>query len=205
MFEKRPSCKAIIMVAASLFTMGTVVHAADHKEAPNTEANPNADIGDYYAWHDGSQLNLILTFGPFAAPGTPASFNSETLYGFHFDTSSPADGIAESSIYAVFAQDTEGNWGVQVTGADAEPVAGPVETVLTSGDVSVWSGLADDPFFFDLTGFNTTIETGTISFNPENDDVAGANITAIAVQLPFASINADGSTLQTWTTTAAAN
>lgn len=176
------------------------LHAADHQEAPNTRALLAADIGDYYAWHEGDQLNLILTFGTFAAPELPASFNRDVLYGFHFDTSAEPDGISDIDIYARFAQDVSGEWGLQVSGV-GESLEGPVESVLSNGQLNAWAGLADDPFFFDQTGFNATVTTGVLSFDPTRDDVAGLNVTAIALQLPIANIVSTGTALQTWTTT----
>lgn len=190
--------------ALMAFALSTsiAIHAADHQEAPAATALPAADIGDYYAWHSNDQLNLILTFGPFAAAGAPGAYDSNILYGFHFDTSATADGVSDLDIYARFAQDAAGNWGVQVTGADIAVIEGPVDSVLISSDVSVWAGVADDPFFFDQSGFNDTLATGTLAFDPTSDDVAGLNITAIAIQLPLASITATGTALQTWSTTA---
>lgn len=179
----------------------SMVNAADHQEAPGTSAQLAADIGDYYAWHDGGQLNLVLTFGTFAAPGLPASFNRDILYGFHFDTSASADGISDIDVYARFSQDVSGNWGLQISGIGDEALEGPVETVLTNDEMTGWAGLADDPFFFDQTGFRTTLSTGTLSFDPTRDDVAGLNVTAIAIQLPVDSILSGGGALQTWTTT----
>ena len=76
------------------------INASDHQEAPTATAFLSADIGDYYVWHEEDQLNLILTFGTFAAPGLPASFDRDVLYGFHFDTSLPADGVADIEIFA---------------------------------------------------------------------------------------------------------
>ena len=73
--------------------------------------------------------------------------------------------------------------------------------MLNNGELSAWAGLAEDPFFFDQTGLNATVATGTLSFDPNNDDVAGLNITAIAIQLPIATIQSGGDLLQTWTTT----
>lgn len=176
------------------------LHAADHQEAPGTQALLAADIGDYYAWHEDSQLNLILTFGTFAAPELPASFDRDVLYGFHFDTSAEADGVSDIDIFARFAQNTSGEWGLQVFGI-GESLEGPVESVLSNGQLNAWAGLADDPFFFDQTGFNATVSTGVLSFDPTRDDVAGLNVTAIAIQLPIADIVPTGTALQTWTTT----
>ncbi len=179
------------------------INAADHQEAPNASAQLLADIGDYYAWVDAGQLNLIVTFNTFLAPGTEASYDSNLLYGFHFDTSETADGVSDVDMYVRFAQDVEGNWGLQVSDTDDVAVlSGAVETVLTEGAVSAWAGLADDPFFFDQEGFIETTTTGTLSFDSTRDSVAGANIQAIALQMPVANIAADGSAFQTWSTTA---
>ncbi|MFK8083445.1 MAG: DUF4331 family protein [Granulosicoccus sp.] len=191
------TCAAL---AASIFVASTA-NAADHQEAPAAAAMLAADIGDYYAWHDEDQLNLILTFGTFAAPGQPATYNSDVLYGFHFDTSTPEDATADVNIYARFAQDTDGNWGLQISGIGDEALEGSVETVLSNSQLSGWAGLVDDPFFFDQEGFNTTVGTGILSFDPNRDAVAGLNITAIAIQVPVETIMSGGGALQTWTTT----
>jgi len=177
------------------------LNASDHQEAPGATAQLVADIGDYYVWHEGENLNLVMTFGTFAAPEAPASFDSTILYGFHFDTSVPADGVADLEFFARFAQDDVGDYGVQVFGLGEAPLEGLVDTILSNDDLMVWSGVADDPFFFDQTGFNETVATGVLAFDPTRDDVAGLNVTAIVVQLPTASILSDGTALQTWVTT----
>lgn len=176
--------------------------AADHQEAPGATAQLAADIGDYYAWHDDGQLNLVITFGTFAAAGMPANYNRDVLYGFHFDTSATPDGVSDIDLYARFAQDAQGAWGLQVSGIGQEPLQGPVETVLNNSELSAWAGLADDPFFFDQSGFVDTVSTGTLSFDPQSDDVAGLNVTAIVIQVPVGSIQSEGTALQTWATTA---
>ncbi len=181
--------------------LGGYVQAADHQEAPGTSARVVADIGDYYAWHEGENLNLILTFGTFAPAGSTGSFDSDILYTFHFDTSATADGVSDLDILARFGQDDAGNWGIQISGIGDSPLEGPVESIINNGSMTVWSGVADDPFFFDQTGFRQTISTGTISFDPTRDDVAGANVTAIAIQLPIDSILPGGGAFQSWSTT----
>ena len=200
--EKSLRRTGIVLGALAASTLATqLIYAADHQEAPTSSAFLSADIGDYYVWHEADQLNLILTFGTFAAPGLPASFDRDVLYGFHFDTSTPADGIAEINLFARFAQNSAGDWGLQIEGIGDTPLEGPVETILANSELTAWSGLADDPFFFDQTGFNTTVSTGVLSFDPTRDDVSGLNVTAIAIQLPISTIQSNGSELQTWTTT----
>lgn len=198
--SRRASIAAMGVLAASCLSVN-VINAADHQEAPAATALLAADIGDYYVWHDNDQLNLILTFGTFAPMGQEATFNRDILYGFHFDTSEPADGVADVDMYARFSQSTDGAWGIQVFGIGDTPLEGAVETVLSDNALTAWAGLADDPFFFNQSGFNETLSTGTLSFDPTQDDVAGLNVTAIAIQLPIESIKSGGGALQSWATT----
>lgn len=176
-------------------------HSADHQEAPATMAQLAADIGDYYIWHADDTLNMVLTFGTFSAPELPATFDRDIIYGFHFDTTTPADGESDIDIYARFSQSTEGEWGVQISGVGDSPLEGAVETVLSNSELSAWAGLSDDPFFFDQTGFNTTVSSGTLAFDPNRDDVAGLNVTAIAIQLPVSNIVSNSGSFQSWVTT----
>jgi hypothetical protein len=178
------------------------VHAADHQEAPGSTARLAADIGDYFVWHAEGNLNLVLTFGTFAASGAPAMYDRDVLYGLHFDTSIPADGGSDLDIFIRFSQNVDGEWGVQLSGIGTELLEGPVETVLSNTQMSAWAGQADDPFFFDATGFNQTVTTGTLSFDPTRDDIAGFNVTAIVIQVPTTAITGSAASFETWATTA---
>ena len=195
-----PALGALGVLVTADMALQTAV-ASDHQEAPAATALLAADIGDYYAWHEEDTLNLVLTFGTFAAPTLPATFDANILYTMHFDTSVPADGISDLDIFTRFAQDANGAWGLQVAGASTTPLEGPVETVLSNNELTAWAGLADDPFFFDQTGFNQTVATGTLSFDPTRDDIAGLNVTAVVLQIPVTTIVPEGGTLQTWSTT----
>ena len=193
-----------LLAAAPLLLLTPInSQAADHQEAPRTSAQLAADIGDYYAWHENDQLNLALTFGTFNAPGMPSTYDSTLLYTLHFDTTEIADGVSDVDLYVRFAQNANGEWGMRVSDSqDSTLIQGAVETILANDQLSAWAGLADDPFFFDQTGFVDTVSTGTISFDPTRDDVAGLNITAIVIQLPINSIKNGGGSFQTWATTA---
>lgn len=191
---------AISCLCAGVF-VNTLSMAADHQEAPSATALLAADIGDYFAWHSDDNVSLVVTFGTFASPGNPPAYDPTILYEFHFDSTVPADGVADVTINARFAQDSAGNWGIQVIGPADQVTAGAVDTILESDGMRVWAGLADDPFFFDQSGFQQTVSTGTLSFNPESDDVAGLNVTAIVVELPIDALLPGGGSFQTWATT----
>ena len=176
-----------------------IVLASDHQEAPGTQAQVVADIGDYYAWHDADTLNLVLTFSTFAAAGADATYSSDVLYTLHFDTT--GDNESDVDVYARFAQDTAGDWGIQVTGISETPIVGAVDTVITEGDISAYAGSSDDPFFFDQEGFMETLSSGTLAFDPTRDSVAGLNVTSIVLQVPLTSVVGDATAFQTWATT----
>ena len=197
---KKLTVSAVALGAGSVIALSSLnALASDHQEAPGTMAQVVADIGDYYAWHEADTLNLILTFSTFAAAGEEATYSSDVLYTLHFDTT--GDNLSDAEIYARFAQNTAGDWGMQITQADGTEIVGAVETVITSGDVSAFAGSTDDPFFFDLEGFTQTLSTATLAFDPMRDSVAGLNVTSIAIQAPLSSIVGDATSFQTWATT----
>lgn len=168
---------------------GTVsVFAADHTEAPLAAADPTADIADFYAWHTGTgddqRMVFVLTQSGFTPPMADAagSYDRDVLYGIHIDTDGDLE--ADHSVWVRFAQDADGDWGMQVSGVPGStgPLVGAVETALEGDDGSqAWAGLADDPFFFNAAGFDQTLATGTLSFDA-TDQVAGLNVTAIVIE-----------------------
>ena len=184
------------------------VQAADHTDPGGLDTLGDADdIGDLYAFHENGKLVLVLTFaGPLApVAGQTGNYNRDVLYGVHIDNS--ADNVADFNIYARYGMNSLGEWGIQVSGLPGEAgvVVGPVETEIAGDNGKVWTGLRDDPFFFDLAGFQATVSSGTISFNPANDFFAGSNITTIVMEVPLTAVTVDtatGKKLSIWATTA---
>ncbi len=182
--------------------LGTPALAADHAEAPGAAADPAADIADFYAWSQSDRFVAIVTFAPLTAAGGDATWDADVLYTVHVDRD--ADNVPDVSMHFRFGQDGNGNWGVQATDlpGSVATVEGAVETPLEDGGVKLWAGLADDPFFFDIAGFQETLATGTVSFDSSRDSLAGTNVTAIVIELPVADVLGSGTTLSTWSTTA---
>ena len=188
-----------LSVGGALVLSSLAALASDHREAPGASALVVADIGDYYAWHDDDTLNMILTFSTFAEAGVDATYSSDVLYTFHFDTT--GDNLSDVEIYTRFAQDTAGDWGLQITGISDTPIVGAVDTTIIEGDISAFAGSTDDPFFFDQEGFRETLSTGTIAFDPDRDSVAGFNVTSLVLQAPLSAVVGDVTSFQTWATT----
>jgi hypothetical protein len=86
--------------------------------------------------------------------------------------------------------------------------------INSAGGVSVFAGLRDDPFFFDLAGFQGFLASPKVpakglraTGNPV-DAFAGTNILAIVVELPVTAVtggaNANTGVIKTWVSTSRA-
>ncbi|MGB5812972.1 MAG: DUF4331 family protein [Polyangiales bacterium] len=227
--------KSIWIALAAVVTVGAglvgSVYAADHGDSPRAAADPAADIADLYAWmdaDDGEKLNLIMTVTSNGA------FSDAVEYVFHVN--SDDDGPlgpnpqAETRVTCVF--DEEGVVTCQAGGSSVSgDPSGEVGIMSPDGLLRVFAGLRDDPFFFNLGGFNATVEaviaaaTGDppIAFDddgcplldddtaaqlrsvigtaPEGDDFAGLNVLALVVQVDRSLVNGNGDILGVWAST----
>ncbi len=145
----------------ALMALVPTVHAADHRDSPATTANKDGDINDVYAWMDagGQKVNLVMTFHPVAAAGTKPS--DAVLYAFHVTSKATFSATTSSEVNIICgfdAQQTISCW----AGTD-EYVTGKADTdagiTSTSGKLKVFAGLRNDPFFFNLEGFQATVNT----------------------------------------------
>ncbi len=190
--------------AALLLLTNDGVQAADHAEAPGTVADHAADLADFYLWHnDEGKLVAVMTFAGKEEAGVAPTFDIDVLYGFHIDNN--ADNMADIDIWCRFGTNTAmDEWGVQCLNVPGStgPIEGPVESNIDDGDGNmVYAGSREDPFFFDLDGYQATLMTGTVMFDSANDTFAGLNVTAIVIEMDAAAAAADGTTLQAWITT----
>ena len=86
--------------------------AADHAEAPGTQADPAADIADLYAWHsDSGTVTFVLTFAGLTPAGGDATYDPDAIYQIHIDNN--ADNMPDHTISFRFGQSDDGAWGVQ--------------------------------------------------------------------------------------------
>lgn len=143
-----------------------LARGADHTDSPAATAEPLADIADLYAWMsaDAADLNLVLTVNPSAGPTT--RFGDAAQYIFHvssradFGATSQDDAQVLCQFYAVDAIEC---WVLADDGSVADYVEGdpsdPAGLVSASGDVRVFAGPRNDPFFFNLDGFRRAVNT----------------------------------------------
>jgi hypothetical protein len=196
-----------LFAVAALCWLGIIVsaNAADHLDPPERVAlGDSADIGDVYAWASGDTLNIVVTFGGPLAPSADqeGAYDADVLYGIHIDNT--GNNESNVDIFARFAQNDLGDWGVQVIGlpGTSGTLVGAVEETLSDGPSQIFSGLKDDPFFFDLAGFQETLGSGTLAFDSTRDFFAGQNITTIVFQMPLEAASGLGSNLSIWAATA---
>ncbi len=163
-------------MAAALLLTPLMVQAADHLDGPQASAMPAADINDVLAWMSADAesqptlVNLVMTVWPNAGP--MATFSDSVIYTFH--TGSAAGyGQAETSSNIECTFDATQNitctvGDVTVTG-DASSETG---IMSPNGDVKVFAGLRNDPFFFNLRGFqNATSTVATVAQTLTADDL----------------------------------
>ncbi len=189
-----------MLAMAGLVSIAAPALAADHAEATGTQADPAADITDFYAWSDGSTITAILNYNPLMVPGDPAVYDADVLYTVHFDLD--GDAVSDHDIHVRFGTNSAGEWGVQAMGIPSAgaPVQGPVESVVAGPGSMLYAGLRDDPFFFDLNGFNDTVTSGDLVMDG-SDDIAGFNVMVIALQFDAPSLLGNDVDFQTWATT----
>lgn len=190
--------------------------AADHNDPPDASGDTAADIADFYAWHDADgNMVVVLSIAGASMPvaDQTGTYDADVLYGIHFsDTGSGGDPLYEAThdIWVRFGANDAGDWGMQVMNLPGEDdmVVGAVETPLTAPNGAMaWVGLADDPFFFDLEGFQDTVTTGDLSFaslaagGSARDSLMGTNATTIVLQFPASDVTSAGGMVHTWATT----
>ncbi len=142
------------------------VRAADHADGPSASADPTSDIDDVYSWmsSDSATLNLVMTVGR----DVPATFklSDKVQYVFHVSSRATfgAQAPPEQLIIAEF--DTAGKVKLWV-GMDEylegdASAEGGLDT--KNGKVKVFTGVRNDPFYFNLKGFQAVARTvGTVA------------------------------------------
>lgn len=185
---------AVVGLAGLVSLSPDHAQGADHTDSPSL-TDPLTDIADFFAWMDtgAENLNLVATVAPL---GGATEFGTATQYAFH--VSSRADFAAtDETLTRVLCQfyDTDAIecWVLAEDGSVIDYVEGdPTDEAglaSESGDVTVFAGPRNDPFYFNLDGFRGTVETvigaaGGLTFDeggcPTVDSAtSGALVTAL--------------------------
>ena len=139
---------SVALISLAGIVGGCEARASDHLDGPTAIANPQADIGDVFAWtsYDSRQLNLAMTL-------VGHSFSDRIQYAFHIDSGHRFGKTTDStSIVCKFPRPaiTECSVGA------ADSASGDASRITglrgRHGRFRVFAGPRDDPFFNNVKG-----------------------------------------------------
>jgi len=184
--------------------------AADHGDAPNIDNDSGADIADVFLFadpNDNTKVCILGTVHGFIVPGEATNFGTfdhAVLYRFAIENT--GDAKPDAFIDITFSERTNPTdpqtaivtlpgKGNQFTAPTTPPTlaatANPQTVTTDPGTgVSFFAGEVDDPFFFDIPGFNrfvASVRAGSPDptlLSRGRDSFAGYNILGIALSLP---------------------
>ena len=200
----------LLALPLALVSADYMSKAADHLDPPTRTdkdvqgAHPDvpADIADVFAWYTADSIIVVLTFAGPQPNNMPPFYDGDVLYTINISNAG-ARTDPEIQIRARFGFDGQSP-GVQFTGipGTSGPITGPVQTVLTQGNVKAIAGIFEDPFFFDLLGFRETRDTGTLAIRNTRDFFKNQNDTSIVIEMPRSAVVNNNQPLDIWATTA---
>jgi hypothetical protein len=201
---------AVLLMSGALLALPAArVSAADHAEATLAAADPGADLADVFAFldpNDNTKVILAMDVDGFVVPSELAnkSFFAPDVR-FRFEIENTGDAIPDHKIDITFSKQTSRSLPqtatIRLPGGRIFKAPTTVQTlaatpnpfvITTDPDtgVSFFAGLTDDPFFFDIVGFNRFVASVLAGApNPNaldrgRDSFAGYNIHMIALSIP---------------------
>jgi hypothetical protein len=184
------------ILVCALCALPLTTYGADHIDSPAATAEPTADITDVYAWMnaDADMLNLVMNVHHMAGEAT--TFSDAVTYALHVG-SSAAYGEEQSTMDIVcqfYAANGVECWaGDQYVQGDPSSEEG---LVSDGGGMRVFAGRRDDPFFFELTGFQETVKAvvaaaPSLTFTDGCPELDAATSSALVGQLQHGMDGAD--------------
>ncbi|HEV7280120.1 MAG TPA: DUF4331 family protein [Pirellulaceae bacterium] len=175
------------VAVATLSLPASLVRGADHLDSPSVEADGRLDINDIYlfpALRNPNRTVFVMTVNPNAGILSPTSFNTAGVYEFNIDRD--LDAVADLTFSITFKKGRGEEQIVTVRSSEeGELGSGPAgKNVNLRGGGKLRADVFDDPFFFDLNGFENDLKfTGT-------DFFAGFLTSAIILEVPTSSLGA---------------
>lgn len=211
-----------VLLAGLVFAVAAVLWAlspargADHRDSPAAEANSALDITDVYAFRSPANTdNLVVAFGVngLTAPTETDNvrFNADATYRLHVDTD--GDLADDATVDVDFDASTPQNFTISGLG---DPITGSVTAagespeVVSVGGISAFAGPRDDPFFFDLVGFQNFVAGPYVPAaglraadgGDPADTFAGTNVSYIVIEIPITAVTGESSldtgTIKAW-------
>ena len=217
----RKAVLSLLLAGAVAIGVTRLIRASDHKDSMLLAGDPAADIADVYTFRsptNPANTVLAMTVSGFIPPPEASTtyFDPNVLYQWKIDNNGDA---VEDLVIQAFVTGTGGHQVMHfrgpaapsdigatdriIDGAETATVAvsnTPTPVVASRNGMTVFAGVRDDPFFFDLVQFKHIIAGEATSFrNPGIDTFAGTNVLAIVVELPSSLLG--NSKLGVWGTT----
>ena len=235
--KKAAAAGGIGLAALAVFAGVRQARGSDHADTPQIAAAPGTDLTDVFIFPSPSNPNnvvLAMTVHPLIATGGTATFDPTVLYQFKIDNT--GDSSEDLVIQARFEGDGAAQK-VLIAGPSVPTLTGTQSQALpalgTSGTlnatfspmpgVSVFAGVREDPFFFDLEQFFTILPDRATPINGKavapadantpkagtwrakgvaKDFLAGYNVLSVVVELPKSQLQGTGSgKIAVWATT----
>ena len=234
---------AALLLAFTLY-VNHGARASDHQDSPVTVNRPGADITDPYIFPAPDNPNNVvisMDVHPLIPPGQAMStyFDPGVVYQMNFDGAdenimTPSTHITQSYVIQFAAGAPGANQQITVYGPGHPTLTGTqtqlletggqgtINKTFTVGDMKIFAGAREEPFFFDLAQFfkilpdrkggsdapsclpklgNDTCPQGFN--NPGTDFFTGYNVLALIVEMPRADLIAGcgGPKIAYWVTT----
>src|SRR5687768_13286518 len=181
---------AALPLVVALILVALPTGAADHLDAPAVKADGRTDITDVYAFQSKENPDntvLIMDVNPLAGVVSGTTFDPKATY--EFDVDNDGDARPDVTVSATFASQGPKGQKAKIKVDNATIGSGAVGTTIElRGGGQAWTGLADDPFFFDLVAFRDQVKgaggSRTFCDATPTDFFAGTNVSAIVVEIP---------------------
>ncbi|HZS06003.1 MAG TPA: DUF4331 family protein [Blastocatellia bacterium] len=221
LFLNRHARKIAFVALALTLAVGTLLlpappaGAADHGDAPIASNDRSADLNDLYFFldpTDNSKVVMIITVHGFITPPEAVNFGIfDPAVRYRLELETTGDAVPDHFIDVTFSAKSGASTNPQtatirstffstftapttVPNLSGTPPT-PVITTDSASGISFFAGLSDDPFFFDIPGFNRFVASVLAgSADPTQlqrgrDSFAGYNTLSIAYSIPRTLIN----------------
>ena len=185
------------LVVLTLGAAPFLTSAADHLDAPIVKNNHALDITDIYAFDGANSKNtvLVVDVAPLAGVVSGTQFSSSGSYRMNLDTN--GDYVADTVYTTTFSAGNRDHKQAVTLKRNGTTIATGYtgNTIQVNGGGRLYAGMRDDPFFFDLAGYNqlkdsTYSDASGLLDSPGTDFFAGTNILGIVLELPDSAVGA---------------
>ncbi len=184
--------RKLVLSLSLIISAALVIYlvAADHVDAPAvgslSTGSTVEDITDYYAFESPSNSNNYVFVCNVAGLSSETSFSEDVMYEFNIDGN--GDNVEDQLIQVYFEDGEARTYGVVSavgqTGLQSQIVqegtlvSAAVSSSASVGNVQLYTGLRDDPFFMDLfqfidivngVGASLSDDTNTGVYDPNRD------------------------------------